>query len=54
LRYHLFSLDHWWAGLGIVVFAASAPLLDRKLLPDLGRLGASTWDRSALPKHIEG
>jgi PST family polysaccharide transporter len=51
---HLFSLDHWWAGLGIVVFAVAAPLLDRKLLPDLGRLGASKLDRSALPKHVEG
>ncbi len=49
---HLLSLDHWWAGLGIVVYAAAAPLLDRKLLPELGRLGALKLDRAALPKHF--
>jgi O-antigen/teichoic acid export membrane protein len=51
---HLLGLDHWWAGLGIVVFAAAAPLLDRKLLPDLRRLSASRVDKSALPRHFAG
>jgi O-antigen/teichoic acid export membrane protein len=34
--------DHWVGALGVLVFTAAAPLLDRKLLPDLKRLGSET------------
>jgi O-antigen/teichoic acid export membrane protein len=48
----MLGLDSWSAGFGVIVFAAAAPLLDRKLLPDLWRLGATRLEKSALPEPI--
>jgi O-antigen/teichoic acid export membrane protein len=48
----ILGLDRWSAALGVVVFAAAAPLLDRALVPDLRRFGAARLDRAALPKRV--
>ena len=47
---HLAGLGRWWAGSGAIFFAAAAPLLDRKLVPDLARLGAVRPD--AAGEHV--
>jgi hypothetical protein len=44
---HVLGLDGWSAGIGAVLFASAAPLLDRKLLPDLVWLGSARFDTSA-------
>lgn len=44
---HVAGLRGWAAGLGVVVFAAAAPLVDRKLLPDLWRLGHARLEAPA-------
>lgn len=46
----MLGLDQWSGGLGLIAFAVGAPLLDRKLLPDLWRLGATRLAQSAVPR----
>ncbi len=50
---HALGLDRWTAGIGALVFAAAAPLLDRKLWPDLVHLAASRWHASPLSETSE-
>jgi O-antigen/teichoic acid export membrane protein len=46
---HVLGINHWSAGLGAVLFAAAAPLLDRKLLPGLTESGAVKLSRPEGP-----
>jgi O-antigen/teichoic acid export membrane protein len=48
----MLGLDHWSGGLGVVVFAVAAPLVDRNLVRDLWRFGATGLDRSARPRNV--
>lgn len=43
------DLHGWSAGLGALVFAVAAPLIDRRLLPDLARVGAARADAAGSP-----
>lgn len=47
---HMAGLAQWSAGLGVLLFAAVAPFVDRKLWPDLIRLGAARVGNSTCPE----
>ena len=47
---HVLGLVQWSAGLGALLFAAVAPLVDRKLWPDLIRLGTARAGTPTCPE----
>lgn len=49
---HLVGLVGWSTGLGAMLFAGAAPLVDRKLWRDLWRLGNARLQKPAIPEVV--